>query len=133
MSGANENGKMTQWENSRIRWMTETGEKPLDNPKECGILSSFATKFDIECQLAITIVFIIGFIILLFVIFIMFVVLKIRYEQKMRATEDRMRQLGLLTPTSVLTLDEWEIPRDRVVINRKLGEGGEENDNDNLG
>lgn len=50
-------------------------------------------------------------------------VLKIRYEQKMRATEDRMRQLGLLTPTSVLTLDEWEIPRDRVVINRKLGEG----------
>lgn len=35
-----------------------------------------------------------------------------------------MRQLGLLsTPTSLLTLDEWEIPRDRIVINRKLGEG----------
>ena len=34
-----------------------------------------------------------------------------------------MRALGLLTPSSVLTLDEWEIPRDRVVINRKLGEG----------
>lgn len=41
----------------------------------------------------------------------------------MRQTEDRMRALGLLTPTSLLTLDEWEIPRDRVVINRKLGEG----------
>lgn len=41
-----------------------------------------------------------------------------RYEMKMRATEDRMRALGLLTPMSVLTLDEWEIPRDRVVINR---------------
>ena len=41
----------------------------------------------------------------------------------MKATEDRMRALGLLTPMSVLTLDEWEIPRDRVVINRKLGEG----------
>jgi hypothetical protein len=25
---------------------------------------------------------------------------------------------GLLTPMSALTLDEWEIPRDRVVINR---------------
>ena len=46
-----------------------------------------------------------------------------RYEVKMRQTEDRMRALGLLTPTSLLTLDEWEIPRDRVVINRKLGEG----------
>ena len=36
----------------------------------------------------------------------------------MKATEERMRALGLLTPMSVLTLDEWEIPRDRVVINR---------------
>ena len=41
----------------------------------------------------------------------------------MQATEDRMRALGLLTPISVLTLDEWEIPRDRVVMNRKIGEG----------
>ena len=46
-----------------------------------------------------------------------------RYEMKMRQTEDRMRALGLMPPTSFLTLDEWEIPRDRVVINRKLGEG----------
>ena len=42
---------------------------------------------------------------------------------KMAATEERMRSLGLLSPLNVLTLDEWEIPRDRVVINRKLGEG----------
>ena len=46
-----------------------------------------------------------------------------RYALRMKATEDRMRALGLLTPMTVLTLDEWEIPRDRVVINRKLGEG----------
>ena len=116
-------GRMTQWNASLIRWKTQDGSKPLDNPKECGILSGLATKFDIECQLAITIVFIISFIILLLIIFIMFIALKIRYEQKMKATEERMKQLGLLTPTSVLTLDEWEIPRDRVVINRKLEEG----------
>ena len=29
-----------------------------------------------------------------------------------------MRALGLLTPMSAITLDEWEIPRDRVVTNR---------------
>ena len=46
-----------------------------------------------------------------------------RYDAKMAQTEARMRALGLLTPSCVLTLDEWEIPRDRVVINRKLGEG----------
>ena len=34
-----------------------------------------------------------------------------------------MRALGLMSPLTILTLDEWEIPRDRVVINRKLGEG----------
>ena len=42
---------------------------------------------------------------------------------KMRAQEERMRALGLMEPTSAFALDEWEIPRDRVVINRKLGEG----------
>ena len=41
----------------------------------------------------------------------------------MAATEQRMRSLGLLTPMNVLALDEWEISRDRVVLNRKLGEG----------
>ena len=41
---------------------------------------------------------------------------------KMAATEERMRSLGLLTPMNVLTLDEWEISRDRVVMNRKLGD-----------
>merc|ERR1719320_786379 len=44
-------------------------------------------------------------------------------RMKMAATEERMRSLGLLTPMNVLTLDEWEISRDRVVMNRKLGEG----------
>ena len=41
----------------------------------------------------------------------------------MRQTEERMRALGLFAPNCVLTLDEWEIAKDRVVINRKLGEG----------
>ena len=53
----------------------------------------------------------------------MFLNLSSRYDAKMAQTEARMRALGLLTPSCVLTLDEWEIPRDRVVINRKLGEG----------
>ena len=96
MSGANENGKMTQWNDSLIKWVTRDGVKPLDNPKECGILSVFATKFDIECQLAITIVFIIGFIVLLLIIFIAFVVLKIRYEQKMKAAEESLILVGFI-------------------------------------
>lgn len=40
-------------------------------------------------------------------------------------TEDYFKALGIdiLSATSVFALDKWEIPRDRVVINRKLGEG----------
>ena len=34
-----------------------------------------------------------------------------------------MRELGLVDPLSTLALDEWEIERSNVVINRKLGEG----------
>jgi len=117
------NGQLTEWDPEAIVWQTVDGKKPLDNPKECGILSSFATNLDIECQLAITIAFIIGFALLLLNLFIVLLIFKRRYEMKMRATEERMRALGLLTPMSVLTLDEWEIPRDRVVINRRLGEG----------
>ena len=43
----------------------------------------------------------------------------------MRATRERMKELGLLSPdySHCLTLDEWEIPRKNVVLNRKLGEG----------
>ena len=72
-------GKMAKWNERKIRWQTIDGTKPLDNPKECGILSSFATKLDIECQLAITVVFIIGFGIILFIIFIVFLVLNRRF------------------------------------------------------
>ena len=46
-----------------------------------------------------------------------------RYDIKMKETEKRMRALGLIDPMSVLTLDEWEIDRDYIVMNRKLGEG----------
>ena len=41
----------------------------------------------------------------------------------MRATCERMEELGLMTDMSWRTLDQWEVPRDRVVLNRKLGEG----------
>ena len=73
-------GKMEIWKDKLIRWQTLDGSKPLDNPKECGILSTLATKLDIDCQLAITLVFIIGFIILVIVIFIVFYVLRRRFD-----------------------------------------------------
>ena len=34
-----------------------------------------------------------------------------------------MEELGLMEQSPILHLDEWEIPRDNIVLNRKLGEG----------
>lgn len=45
-----------------------------------------------------------------------------RYDKRIRNTEKRMKELGLLGDPAY-SLDEWELPRDRVVMNRKLGEG----------
>lgn len=50
----------------------------------------------------------------------------IRYSSKYRNTKNRLRELGLLDSNftgSIFTLDEWEIPREKLVLNRKLGEG----------
>ena len=53
-------GKMITWNEQNLNWQTKDGMKPLDNPIECGVLSSFATNLDIKCQLAITFSFLIA-------------------------------------------------------------------------
>lgn len=42
---------------------------------------------------------------------------------KVRATQERMKELGLLGDDNWLSLDQWEIAREHVVLNRKLGIG----------
>ena len=76
-----------------------------------------------ECHLTITLAFLATFAIVLGGLVGLVVGLKVRYERRMEDQEQRMRELGLLTPMAVLALDDWEMTRDRVVINRKLGEG----------
>lgn len=45
-----------------------------------------------------------------------------RYDEKVKLTQRLMSSIGL-DLLNVGTLEKWEIPRDKVVINRKLGEG----------
>ena len=46
-----------------------------------------------------------------------------RYDRKYKETQHRMEELGLIEQSPVLRLDEWEIPRENIVLNRKIGEG----------
>lgn len=78
---------------------------------------------NVECEAAIVVANILGFGVFAGCLVGFFFVFKRRYERKVEQTEERMRALGLLSSGTLLTLDEWEIPRERIVINRKLGEG----------
>ncbi|KAH9362318.1 hypothetical protein HPB48_002296 [Haemaphysalis longicornis] len=76
-----------------------------------------------SCDLAIVVANVIGLSIFALLMIGCCVVFKKRYEQKVKQTEARMRELGLLTSNHLPSLDGWELPRDHIVINRKLGEG----------
>lgn len=43
-----------------------------------------------------------------------------RYDRQMRLFKE---QNGIYSDSAWPALDKWEIPKDRVVLNRKLGEG----------
>ena len=50
----------------------------------------------------------------------------IRYSSKYRDTKNRLRELGLLDGNftgAIFALDDWEMPREKLILNRKLGEG----------
>lgn len=76
-----------------------------------------------SCDLAIVVANVIGLSVFALLMIGCCVVFKKRYEQKVKQTEARMRELGLLTSNHLPSLDGWELPRDHIVINRKLGEG----------
>ncbi|XP_046736169.1 uncharacterized protein LOC124405374 [Diprion similis] len=109
---------------SAIVWLT--GEKPDDGtlkPDKC-VFSSIAELLDVTCEVAIIIVNIIGFSCLGILLIAGFVVIKRKYDEKVRLHERYMKSLGIdLLQTDTSGLDKWEIPRECVVINRKLGEG----------
>ncbi|UYV71435.1 Vkr [Cordylochernes scorpioides] len=58
-----------------------------------------------------------------FIMGLMVFIIKRSYENRILQTESRMRELGLSPSGGFLALDQWEIPRDMLVLNRKLGEG----------
>ena len=95
----------------------------MDSLKKCGVFTPISKYFNISCQLTVGITFIIGFAVLMLIAMSLFCMIKRQYELKMKETEKRMRELGLVDPLSVLALDEWETDRENVVMNRKLGEG----------
>ncbi|ELU06196.1 hypothetical protein CAPTEDRAFT_136189, partial [Capitella teleta] len=110
---------------SQIIW--PSGEKPVDGSevKQCSI-EAFRALLGVSCDRAIVVANVIGisaFGLCMLACFIVVEKLSCRYDRKVRDTRERMEELGLMAEPAWLSLDQWEVARDHVVLNRKLGEG----------
>ncbi|XP_011630756.1 uncharacterized LOC105422894 isoform X1 [Pogonomyrmex barbatus] len=108
---------------SAFTWLSETMPDDGSEPPSRCVLSGLAELLDVSCEVAIVVANIIGFGLLGVVLIGSFIFIKRNYDKKMQMHEKYMKSWGILTQMDTSSLDEWEIPRDRVVINRKLGEG----------
>lgn len=112
---------------SSIIWKYKNGERPKDGTFVCQ-LGAIAEFFDTDCDnvtLILTTIFCLLFVVLVSLASFMF--WKKKYDRKLKQSAKVMRNFGidLLSPSSNMnnTLDKWEIPKENVVINRRLGEG----------
>ncbi|XP_077982551.1 uncharacterized protein LOC144437483 [Glandiceps talaboti] len=108
-----------------ILWVT--GIIPNDGRSdyiECVFGESLRQLLGVECSTIIILFNVIIFSTVFLVVFISCFIFKKRYDKKVRDTNERMRELSLMQMNAgYLALDEWEIPRENIVLNRKLGEG----------
>jgi len=118
-----------EWDPTRIKWAT--GQIPSDllpepDPKAtCGV-ESLRKALDVSCGAAIAVVVVIAVTSVSIILVIVGCILKGRYSLKYRDTKNRLRELGLLDSNftgTIFALDDWETPREKIILNRKLGEG----------
>ncbi|XP_062505924.1 gamma-aminobutyric acid type B receptor subunit 1-like isoform X2 [Corticium candelabrum] len=87
----------------------------------CSGLTSFALLLG-SCAKAVAIVSSLGFLVVLLIILLLF----FRYHRKFEATRKRMNSLGLMDRkrrSLLLNVDDFEVSRSTLQLNRKLGEG----------
>lgn len=114
---------------SQITWAT--GQIPPDRLSEpgpknsCGV-ESLRQMLGVSCGVAIIAVVLIVVVSVSFILTIVACALKKGYSSKYRDTKNRLRELGLLHANfsgAIFALDDWETSREKLILNRKLGEG----------
>lgn len=112
---------------TNIRWFTEDGNPPKDRRNLCSV-QGLANAIGLNCSQTMLLLTIL---LCLFAIIVVslasFIFWKRRYDMKLKASAKIMRTFGIdlksMNPLNANTLDKWEVSKDRVVINRRLGEG----------
>lgn len=111
---------------SNIKWFTKNGKKPNDGTeaKTVCTLDKFATLLNVNCDTAIVVLNIIVFLLLILIVAFLLFIMKRQYKTKVRKTQEYLNSLGLTLHSPIPDdFEKWEIPRESIVINRKLGEG----------
>ncbi|XP_070575709.1 uncharacterized protein [Ptychodera flava] len=119
----NESNTFTVFDN-KIIWVT--GYPPTDGKYDyipCVFGEPLRQALNTECSTIVIIVNILIFGTVFLIIFVSCVIFKKKYDRKVKATDERMRELGLMLNEGFLSMDDWEMPRENIVLNRKLGEG----------
>lgn len=119
-------GGQLELNHSSIAWLWEGG-RITDGTISCGV-ESFANMLNTDCTNAIYILIaIVCIIVVTLVSMTSFMFWKRQYDKKLMRSAKLLRNFGIdiCSPSSIThnTLDKWEVPKDRVVINRRLGEG----------
>ncbi|XP_071549817.1 uncharacterized protein [Panulirus ornatus] len=99
----------------QLKW--PSGRKPDDGSNKCAI-EGFRSFLNLTCANALIVMCTICFGGLTLLLLICLFIFKRRYEKKLEQIQEFWSGRPLFE-----IFDGWEIPRDKVVINRKLGEG----------
>ncbi|CAL7950409.1 unnamed protein product [Xylocopa violacea] len=105
---------------SALVWLSKTKPDDGSEPPQRCVIGGFADFLNLSCEVAFVIVNLFGVTLFIVILIVVFIIMKRRYERK---HEEYIQSLGLKYTHTDTDLDKWEIPRDRVCINRKLGEG----------
>ncbi|KAL3282262.1 hypothetical protein HHI36_005453 [Cryptolaemus montrouzieri] len=111
-----------------IKWFTLNGKKPDDGklPPETCALDGLAKFFSVDCSMAIVILNIMVISTVVLIIGLVIYKIKKRYDKKVLQTENYVKSLGFdwwHNIESLKDLNQWEVIRSDVIINRKIGEG----------
>lgn len=112
---------------TNIKWFTVDGDRPTDGSIICKF-EGIANLLHLDCNSTGYMIITLSCIIFVACLSLLsFKFWKHRYNQKLKESAKLMRNFGidLLSMSSMPanTLDKWNVDKDRVVINRRLGEG----------
>lgn len=120
-------GGRLQLEEDKVLWLESGGQRPSDGTYDCSF-ALLAKLLNKDCESAAFIFTAVMCLLFVTIIsLISFFFWKKRYDKKLKRSAKIMKNFGidLLSPSHNMsnTLDKWEVPKENVVINRRLGKG----------